>query len=87
MDKMSSNCIFERPEIEVGGFHCAYSGDLISMTKSALWNINNTGLNCQSISQQNAFFSNLLLSDQVPAFHDIFTEVHLSRSTWEKNVN
>lgn len=29
MDKMSSNCIFERPEIEVGGFHCAYSGDLI----------------------------------------------------------
>lgn len=26
--KMSSNCTFERPEVEVGEFHCTYPGDL-----------------------------------------------------------
>lgn len=35
MDKMSSNCIFERPEIEVGGFR-TYSGDLIFDDKKVL---------------------------------------------------
>lgn len=28
-DKMSSNCTFERPDIEVGGFYSLYPGDLI----------------------------------------------------------
>lgn len=42
MEKMSSNCTFERLEIEVGGFHCTYPGDLIKIQEVLPWNINNT---------------------------------------------
>lgn len=33
-DRMSSNCTFERPEIEIGESRCTYPGDLIYNIRS-----------------------------------------------------